>query len=156
MTICQLFSRVNKSHLILLAVFVASLLIRLWLLDKRWINVDEGAHLMDGVLALDGKIPQVDFASRSPIYVYAIAGSLKLFYQLHFRASSVSNLLLAGWNCGLSFGKSPVRSKSGASVIRDVLDVAIGANAICCSEDRTFSCATDMPGRLCRCQVFGA
>jgi len=98
MTICQLFSRVNKSHLILLAVFVASLLIRLWLLDKRWINVDEGAHLMDGVLALDGKIPKVDFASRSPIYVYAIAGILKLFGTNYIsgRLLSVTCSLLVG------------------------------------------------------------
>ena len=98
MTICQLFSRVNKSHLILLGVFVASLLIRLWLLDKRWINVDEGAHLMDGVLALDGKIPRVDFASRSPIYVYAIAGFLKLFGTNYIsgRLLSVTCSLLTG------------------------------------------------------------
>jgi len=57
----------------LLAVFLVSLFIRLWLLDKRWINADEGAHLMDAVLVLDGKIPEVDFHARQPLYVYSIA-----------------------------------------------------------------------------------
>src|SRR5207249_6749931 len=65
--------------LVLLVVCVMSLSIRLWLLDKRWINPDEGPHLMDAVLVLDGKIPQVDFNSRELIYVYSIAGFLKLF-----------------------------------------------------------------------------
>jgi 4-amino-4-deoxy-L-arabinose transferase-like glycosyltransferase len=55
-----------------------SLSLRLWLLDKRWINPDEGAHLMDAVLALDGQIPGVDYASRQPLYIYTIAGFLKL------------------------------------------------------------------------------
>jgi 4-amino-4-deoxy-L-arabinose transferase-like glycosyltransferase len=48
-------------------------------LDKRWINPDEGAHLMDAVLILDGKIPAVEFDSRQPIYAYANAAVLKLF-----------------------------------------------------------------------------
>src|SRR5882672_12323441 len=75
----QLFSRVDHGYLVLLVVCVMSLSVRLWLLDKRWINPDEGPHLMDAVLVLDGKIPQVDFNSRELIYVYSIAGFLKLF-----------------------------------------------------------------------------
>jgi 4-amino-4-deoxy-L-arabinose transferase-like glycosyltransferase len=75
----RLFSRIDPGYLVLLVVCIMSLSIRLWLLDKRWINPDEGPHLMDAVLVLDGKIPQVDFASRELIYVYSIAGFLKLF-----------------------------------------------------------------------------
>jgi hypothetical protein len=51
---------------ILLVVFLASFALRLWLLDKRWVNPDEGAHLMDAVLVLDGKMPIQDFGSRQP------------------------------------------------------------------------------------------
>ena len=60
-------------------VFLVSLVLRLWLLDKRWINPDEGAHLMDAVLVLDGKVPFRDFASRQPIYTYLIATIFNLF-----------------------------------------------------------------------------
>ena len=70
--------KVRKEYLILLSVFILSLLIRIWLLDKRWINPDEGAHLMDAVLILDGKVPEVDFVSRQPIYAYVNAIVLKL------------------------------------------------------------------------------
>jgi len=70
--------KVRKEYLILLAVCILSLLLRIWLLDNRWINPDEGAHLMDAVLILDGKIPGVDFASRQPIYAFANAAVLKL------------------------------------------------------------------------------
>lgn len=74
------FLNIKKTTLILLAaVFLISLGIRLYLLDQRWINPDEGAHLMDGVLLLDGKIPLVDFNSRQPFYVYMIALFLKIF-----------------------------------------------------------------------------
>ena len=69
----------NKIYILLLVVCLISLSLRLWLLDKRWINPDEGAHLMDAVLVLEGNIPEVDFNSRGPLYVYAIAGFLKLF-----------------------------------------------------------------------------
>ncbi len=75
----QLFSRFDRGYLVLLIVCIVSLSIRLWLLDKRWINADEGPHLMDAVLVLDGKIPRIDFESRELIYVYSIAGFLKLF-----------------------------------------------------------------------------
>jgi len=75
----QMFSRSNRCYLLLLTVVLVSLFVRVWILDKRWINPDEGAHLMDAVLVLDGKIPQVDFHARQPLYVYATAGFLKLF-----------------------------------------------------------------------------
>jgi len=78
-TLRHLIWKGNRAYVILLAVFLVSLFIRLWLVDKRWINADEGAHLMDAVLVLDGKIPQVDFDARQPLYVYASAGFLKIF-----------------------------------------------------------------------------
>ncbi len=75
----QLSSKIDVGYLVLLAVCVVSLSIRLWLLDKRWINADEGPHLMDAVLVLDGKVPHVDFASKGLFYVYSIAVFLSLF-----------------------------------------------------------------------------
>jgi 4-amino-4-deoxy-L-arabinose transferase-like glycosyltransferase len=69
----------NPETLLLVFVFLISLAVRIWLLNKRWINPDEGAHLMDAVLALDGKIPLVDYNSRQPFYTYTIAGIFKLF-----------------------------------------------------------------------------
>jgi Dolichyl-phosphate-mannose-protein mannosyltransferase len=73
------FSSSRNSYAVLAVFFLTSLFIRLWLLDKRWLDVDEGAHLMDAVLALDGRIPVVDYMSREPLYVYIFAGFLKLF-----------------------------------------------------------------------------
>jgi len=76
----NLFGRIfSKSHVILIVLCLLSLSLRLWLIDKRWVNVDEGAHLMDAALVLDGSIPLVDFGSRAPLYVYVLAGFLKLF-----------------------------------------------------------------------------
>lgn len=68
-----------NSYLLLLAILIIGFLIRLWLLDKRWINPDEGAHLMDGRMILDGLVPEVDFGSRQPFYVYVIAIIFKIF-----------------------------------------------------------------------------
>ena len=67
------------NYMILAAFFLLSLMLRLWLLDKRWINPDEGAHLMDALLTLQGYIPLVDFGSRQPFYVFMNAIWLKLF-----------------------------------------------------------------------------
>lgn len=69
----------QRSHLLLIGVCVISLMLRLWLVDKKWLNPDEGAQLMDAALVLDGYIPEVDFGSRQPLYVYVLAGFLKLF-----------------------------------------------------------------------------
>jgi len=67
-----------KYYTVLLIIIIVSLTIRIWLLDKRWINPDEGAHMMDAVLILDGAIPSVDYASRQPVYAYSIAAAFKL------------------------------------------------------------------------------
>ena len=75
----SVLSKFRDSYVELFVVFLVSLFVRWWLLDKRWLDVDEGAHLMDAVLALDGKIPVVGYMSREPLYVYSFAGFLKLF-----------------------------------------------------------------------------
>ena len=67
-----------KSYALLLVIGLISLAIRVWLLDTRWINPDEGAHMMDAVLIMDGAIPSVDFASRQPVYAYSIAAAFKV------------------------------------------------------------------------------
>lgn len=64
--------------LLLLVVFAASLALRWSLLEVRWINPDEGAHLMDGLLILGGLVPEVDYGTRQPGYVYALAGTIGL------------------------------------------------------------------------------
>ena len=70
-------SETKKNYIILLVICLVSLSLRIWLLDKRWINPDEGAHLMDAVLIMDGKIPLVDFGSRQPVYAYINSAVLK-------------------------------------------------------------------------------
>lgn len=65
--------------LTLSVLLLLALVAHLWLLGARWINPDEGAHLMDGVLLLDGLFPGVDYGARQPFYVLATAGVLELF-----------------------------------------------------------------------------
>ena len=62
----------------LVAIVLVGFLLRLWLWRSRWINPDEGAHLMDGRLALEGLVPLVDFASRQVLYTYILAGLIAL------------------------------------------------------------------------------
>ena len=69
----------GRQYLLLGVVFFLSLAVRIFLLSARWINPDEGAHLMDAMLVLEGKIPFVDFHSRQPVYVLVNALVLKLF-----------------------------------------------------------------------------
>jgi 4-amino-4-deoxy-L-arabinose transferase-like glycosyltransferase len=47
--------------------------LRIALVQLRWINPDEGAHLMDARLAMGGLLPEVDFQARQPFYVYTLA-----------------------------------------------------------------------------------
>ena len=66
-------------QVILVAALVAAgLLVRLWFLDGRWINPDEGAHLMNGFLVLEGYVPGVDFHARQPLYGYFLGGVMAL------------------------------------------------------------------------------
>lgn len=65
------------SHKVVLAILLLiGLAVRVWFADGRWINPDEGAHLMDGLLVLNGHVPGVDFGARQPFYVYVLAGFL--------------------------------------------------------------------------------
>ena len=61
------------------AICVVALLARIVLIHLRWINPDEGAHLMDGRFILQGLTPYVDYNARMPFYIYLIALFLKLF-----------------------------------------------------------------------------
>ncbi len=60
---------------------VAALALRWWLVPLRWVNPDEGAHLMDGQLVLHGLTPFVDFAARQVGYSYFLAALVRLFGQ---------------------------------------------------------------------------
>lgn len=65
--------------MLLSAIFTFSLVIRVFLINARWINPDEGAHLMDALLLLQGKLPYIEFESRQPLYVLANAFFLQFF-----------------------------------------------------------------------------
>src|SRR5512146_89092 len=65
----------------LIGILGLSLVLRLALVPGRWINPDEGAHLMDGRLALDGLLPFLDFGSRQIAYTYVLAGLLRLTHD---------------------------------------------------------------------------
>lgn len=105
---------VSRGEWIALAlILLASLALRLVLLPHRWINPDEGAHLMDGRLLLDGLIPLVDFDSRQVLYVYILAGWLKLTgshletARLLFLGASVAVVLLVFAIARRLFGARP-------------------------------------------------
>ena len=68
----------RKAMVWLAAILVVGLLLRLCLWKYRWINPDEGAHLMDGRLILDGLVPIVDYNSRQVLYAYMLAGLIKI------------------------------------------------------------------------------
>jgi 4-amino-4-deoxy-L-arabinose transferase-like glycosyltransferase len=68
-----------KVKLSVFIIILFSVFVRLWLVGNRWINPDEGAHLMDASLVIDGYVPILDFHSRQPFYTYLIAGFLKIF-----------------------------------------------------------------------------
>lgn len=60
-------------------LLIGGLLIRGSFAQGRWINPDEGAHLMDALLVLKGYVPIADYEARQPFYVYVLAGFLQLF-----------------------------------------------------------------------------
>jgi 4-amino-4-deoxy-L-arabinose transferase-like glycosyltransferase len=69
----------SVNYFLFVLFLLISLAIRIWLLDGRWINPDEGAHLMDGFLTLKGYVPEIDFIARQPFYVFVNALWLKLW-----------------------------------------------------------------------------
>lgn len=64
---------------LVIALVLGWLALQGWLVGTHWINADEGAHLMDAQLAMQGLIPEVDFHARQPLYVYAYVPFLALF-----------------------------------------------------------------------------
>jgi len=76
-TLIQNFeSSPQTAVLLMLAI---GLIVRLLLLPIRWINPDEGAHLMDAQLLLNGFMPIADYGARQPLYVFVLAIFLKAF-----------------------------------------------------------------------------
>jgi 4-amino-4-deoxy-L-arabinose transferase-like glycosyltransferase len=63
-----------REGLWLVLILAIGLALRLWLVPGRWVNPDEGAHLMDGRLVLHGLLPVVDFDARQVLYTYILAG----------------------------------------------------------------------------------
>ena len=90
--------RINPD-VVLLGILILGLVIRLGLLSLRWINPDEGAHLLDARLLLEGQMPVTDFGSRQPLYVLIIALFLKLFGLSHWagRLMPLLSSLGVGW-----------------------------------------------------------
>ncbi len=69
----------NRYSLYIAVLLLTGLLVRIGLLYIRWINPDEGAHMMDARMVLDGLLPIVDYESRQPFYVFSIALLFKVF-----------------------------------------------------------------------------
>ncbi len=63
----------------LMLILAGGTALRLALLPMRWINPDEGAHLLDARLMLQGLVPLVDFGSKQPFYIAGLALAIKLF-----------------------------------------------------------------------------
>jgi 4-amino-4-deoxy-L-arabinose transferase-like glycosyltransferase len=74
-------SQKKKKHLryILFGLMVIALFMRLLLIYLRWINPDEGAHLMAARLFILGYMPIIDYGARQPIYLFSLVGLLKVF-----------------------------------------------------------------------------
>ena len=90
-------SRATSSTAIWLSgIIAAGLVLRLALLPFRWVNPDEGAHLMDGQLILHGLVPLVDFASRQPLYAYVQAGMLAAFHGSYLAARLLPVVAIMG------------------------------------------------------------
>ena len=68
----------KKELLLLCGLLAVAFLVRLWLIPHRWVSPDEGAHLMDGRLILEGLVPGVDFDSRGVLYAHILAAALRI------------------------------------------------------------------------------
>ncbi len=89
----------RREQLVLALVLLVAFVARWWLLGQRWVNPDEGAHLMDGRLALQGLVPGVDFVARQIVYVWLEAATLKLLGidYVHARLLAVAATVGGGW-----------------------------------------------------------
>lgn len=68
----------QRPALLMLLTLAAAAAVRLVLMNVRWINPDEGAHLLDGRLIWQGLQPVIDYGSRQPLYAYLLALCIKL------------------------------------------------------------------------------
>ncbi|MBD3374382.1 hypothetical protein GF406_05035 [candidate division KSB1 bacterium] len=68
----------SKPFIWLLFITLLFLLYSGLVIDERWIDVDEGAHLADAQLLLQGQVPYVDYLSRQPFYVVHLGLFVKL------------------------------------------------------------------------------
>ncbi len=82
-----------------LAIVGVGLLLRFAILPFRWVNPDEGAHLMDARLLLDGLVPLVHYGARQPFYVLLLAGWVRVVGTDHTWARVLP--MLAGSATGL-------------------------------------------------------
>ncbi len=104
MSKARIFKNSNSVGITLLIVLLGAVL-RLLLAQIRWINPDEGAHLLDAHLFLQGMTPVADFGSRQPLYVailglfVKIGGCRLMVGRLMPIAASVGSLILL-WRLG--------------------------------------------------------
>jgi 4-amino-4-deoxy-L-arabinose transferase-like glycosyltransferase len=78
------------------AILAVGLAVRFWLVPHRWINPDEGAHLMDGRLALDGLVPFVGYDARQVLYAYVMAALLAIWGKSYLAVRACVAVLNVG------------------------------------------------------------
>lgn len=89
----------RKTELVLLVVVLAlGVALRVFLLEGRWINPDEGAHLMDGVYFLEGQVPGIDFRARQLLYTQLTGLAVWVFGQdlFQLRLFPITVIALSG------------------------------------------------------------
>jgi hypothetical protein len=78
--VLKIFQKIEEQPRFALAlILLCGLALRMVLMPYRWINPDEGAHLMDARLLLQGLAPLVDFGSKQPFYIALLASAVKVF-----------------------------------------------------------------------------
>lgn len=139
--------RVSKNNGILAAVILAGFLVRLVLIFFRWINPDEGAHLLDARLFLEGQTPIADFGSRQPLYVGLITLFLKIG-GVHLWIGRLMPVLAsaAGAVCLYLLGKKVFSERAGilAAAFSSFLPLTIIWSTVVKTEPLTilFSCVS--------------
>lgn len=81
----------SRWHWLTAGLLSAVVACQVWLIWAHWIDTDEGAHLMDARLAMEGLTPVADFGSRQPLYVYTYLPALRLFGE-HYASGRVMPL----------------------------------------------------------------
>jgi len=91
--------KIADPRLTITLVFAVAAGLRLLLLAIRWINPDEGAHLMGARLFLDGFWPVADFGSRQPFYIFVLTLAMQIFGVSLWagRLVPLVSSLITGW-----------------------------------------------------------